>query len=263
MDLQKVKSWFLKSLIGCLIAAAALAVVTVLLGQFTDILGKALFTILLIALHSLVSFGFIVNNEKQDTFDSLEFFTNATFIIIMFSFVTSIFGVWTILPGTLVLKLYSVYFVLLFAVLHGEVLAKAVNKQTSLVNMVYANYMFMAAVVGMLFIVIFLGDSETLELGSFFYRLLAALGIIDATLTLIAVILHKLYLQKHPDLHDNVFNMVQVPVNVPGQNAPQYAQVPMPQQKKKTNIFVVLLVGYIVLQVVGGIVVMAVGAIFR
>lgn len=259
MHLEKLKSLFLRALIGCLIAAASLAVVTILAGQFNDISGKALFTILLIALHCLVSFSFIVNNEKQETFESLNFFSNATFIIIVLSFITSVLGVWSVLPGELVWRLYEVYFVLLFAVLHGEVLAKTLGKQSAIDNVVYANFCFMSVVVVMLMVVIFVGSSDTL--GAFYYRLLAAIGIVDATLTLIAVIMHKLYLQKHPQITDNLYSMQ---VINPGQPNQQLVQVPNAQQPKRgMNIFVVLLVGYVVLQIIGFAFMAVIGGINR
>lgn len=257
MNLSKAKSLFLRVLIGCLVAAALLAVVTVLLGSFNDVSGKALFTILLIALHSLVSISFITSNEKQDTFDSLAFFTNATFGIIVISFITSLLGLWGLLSGDLVGKLYGVYLVLLFAVLHGEVLAKILGKQMTIDRVVRANYIFMAIVVLMLLPVIFSGFSDTL--GSFYYRLLAAAGIIDATLTLIAVILHNLYVQKHPQVVDPVFNIQQVPFRNNGLNVPMPAQPP----KRRMNIFVVILLGYLFLQVIGGIVMVVIGAVSK
>ena len=259
MSLEKIKSIFLKALIACLVAAAVLAVVTVLVGHFNDILEKALFTIVLIGVHSLVSFGFIVNNEQQETFDNLSFFTNVTFGIIILSFITSIFGVWHVFPGDLVAKLYEVYFVLLFASLHGEILAKTLGKQANINNIVYANYIFMLLVIVMLMPVIFTNGGSSL--GSFYYRLLAAFGIIDATLTLIAVILHKLYLQKHPKINDNVFSMQLQ--NVPGQVNPQYVQVPVQQKRRGMNIFVVILIGYIFLQFLGGIFVVILGRVNR
>ncbi len=242
MNLDKIKSYFLKTMIGCLVAAAAIAVVTVLSGQFNDVTSKALSTIVLIALHSLISFSFIVNNEKQKTFDSLTFFTNATFIIIILSFITSIFGLWRILGADFVGKLYALYFILLFAILHGEVLAKTLGKKDSINSVVYSNFIFMVAVVLMLLPVIFM--EEPSSLGSMYYRILAATGIIDATLTLIAVILHKLYIQKHPELVDPVFN---TPVAAAGQTAGTSAT---PAPAKGMNIFVKLLIGYIVLQIV-------------
>jgi len=248
-------------MIGCLIAAAALAVVTVLIGEFNEVLGRSLFTIALIALHCFISFSFIVNNEKQKTFDSLTFFTNVTFIIIILSFITSVFGTWTILAGWLVLKLYGVYFVLLFATLHGETLSKTTGKQSAIDNTVYANYCFMFIVVVMLMMVIFLSDSADV-LGPIFYRFLAAFGIIDATLTLIAIIAHKLYVQKHPTPKATIFSMPlalgQVATNTnPGQLAPQQAP------KRHMNIFVILILIYAGLQFLGAIVVGILGKVSR
>jgi hypothetical protein len=251
MRLQQLKSLFLKTLIGCLVAAAGLAVVTILAGQFNDLSGKALVTILIIAIHALVSFGFIVNNEKQETFENLNFFTNVTFLILVLSFITAVFGVWGLVSGALVAKLYALYFVLLFATLHGEVLVKILGKQLGIDKVVYSNLGFMAAVVIMLIPVIFIADSVTLD--PFYYRLLAAVGIVDATLTLVAVILHKLYVQKHPTVTDPVFNLVRTPDG-------QLVQAAVPK-KRGMNIFVVLLIGYVCLQIVGSIIVGVLGAL--
>ncbi|HVO86680.1 MAG TPA: hypothetical protein VMT23_03045 [Candidatus Binatia bacterium] len=243
MDLAKLKSLFLKSLIGCLIAAAGLAVVTVLSGQFTDISEKALWTIVLVAIHCLISFGFIVNNEKQDTFDSLTFFTNSTFMLIVISFITSVLWVWGAVPSDLGARLYALYFVLFFAILHGEILAKTVGKQPSIDRVVYFNYFFMLVVILMLLPIIFLSDSSVL--GSFYYRLLAACGIVDATLTLITVIMHNLYIQKHPKVHDDVFNLPKAYDHLTLEQlaAQPHAQtVSAPKQRRGMNIFVLILI---------------------
>jgi hypothetical protein len=263
MDLAKIKSVFLKIMIGCLVAAAGLAVVTVLAGSFNDVLGKALFTIVLVAIHSLISFEFITNNEKQSTFENLSFFTNATFGIIILSFITSVLGTWSILPGDLVWKLYQLYFVLLFAILHGEVLAKTVGKQSSIDTVVYVNFVFMTIVVFMLLPLIF--SNYDSSLGEFYYRVLAAAGIVDATLTLVAVILHKLYIQKHPKINDPVFAVPQNP-GLPGQvpaaaGQPPVAAAPAPPPKKHMNIFVVLLIIFLGFQLLSSLVVVVLGRI--
>ncbi len=255
MNLTKSKSLFLKILISCLIAAAALAVVTVLIGSFNDILTKALFTILLVALHSLISIGFITNNEKQDTFESLAFFTNVTFGIIVLSFITSLLGTWGTVSGGIVAKLYALYFVLLFAVLHGEVLAKTIGKQASIDKVVFFNYCFMLVVVVMLIPVIFTGYSSSL--GGFYYRLLAAAGIVDATLTLVAVILHNLYVQKHPKVNDPVFSAPALP----GQQVVGQQSVPVASRPKRgMNIFVLILVVIVGLQLLAGLIIAVIGA---
>jgi phosphatidylserine synthase len=260
MNLEKTKSLFLKSMIGCLVAAAVLAVATILAGQFNDVSARALFTIVLVAIHCLVSFGFILNNEKQETFESLSIFANATFILIILSFMTSVLGVWGIVPGWLVAKLYAVYFVLLFAILHGETLAKTLGKQHNIDLIVHWNYVFMAVVVILIMPVIFMADQDLLT--PFYYRFLAACGIIDATLTLVAVILHKLYLQKHPKLVDNIFSIQPVP-GQPGST--QYVQVQNApgQPKRGTNIFVFILIAYLAVQFAAGIILGILGTLHR
>jgi len=262
MDLGKLKSLFLKSMIGCLVAAAGLAVATVLAGHFNDVSEKALWTIVLVALHCLISFSFIVNNEKQDTFDSLAFFTNSTFVLIMASFATSVLWVWGVIPSDLGSRLYAVYFVFFFAILHGEVLAKTMGKQPSIDNVVYANYFFMLVVILMLMPVIFLADNS--DLGSFYYRVLAASGIIDATLTLIAVIMHNLYIQKHPATHDNVFNITQsyghmTLAQIEAQ--PKHTRIPVSGRKHGMNIFVLILLILIGIQLAASLLFVIIGSL--
>lgn len=255
MDLAKVKNLFFKTLIGCLVAAAILAVATVLTGSFNDVLGRALLTILIVAFYSLIGLTFIKSNEKQETFDSLAVFTNVTFGLIIAGFITAVAGTWGLVPGNVVGRLYLFYFVLLFATLHAEVLAKTLNKESLINNLVFVNYVFMFLVVLMLMPIIFLSDPN--ELGSFYYRLLAACGIIDATLTLITVILHNLYVQKHPKVVDPVFAYQQIP-GQPGKMVQVVAEKP----KKKMNIFVVLLLIYIGFQIVGSLLFMVFARIF-
>lgn len=259
MNFTKIKSIFFKTLIGCLFAAATLGVVTVLIGKFNDVAEKALFTILIIAIHALVSLTFIENNEKQSTFESLSVFANATFGIIVLSFITSILGLWGIVHGEVVVELYGLYFVLLFAILHGEVLIKTMGKQSNIDTIVKVNFIFMTIVVVMLIPVIFLKDGSSLN--SVYYRCLAAAGIIDATLTLTAVILHALFIQKHPKITDPVFSIQQVAL--PGGLPDQMRQVQAPLQKQKHHIngFVILLLGLAALQLISGIIVAIIGAI--
>lgn len=198
---EKLKRTFLQILLGCLLAAAAVAVITVLIGSFNDTLGKALGTIGMVALHALLSFGYLAGAAKRDKKGggrSTELFSNAVFALIAISFITSIFAIWQLLSGDLTLKLYLFYGVILFATLHADVLYRIRGFEKRIDTTVTANYVFMATVVTMLTIVIFAPSAS--DLGEFFYRLLAAIGIIDATMTITAIIMHKMYLQKHPEL---------------------------------------------------------------
>lgn len=198
---EKFKRVFYQVLIGCLLGSAAIAVVAVLTGGFNHTLGRALATIAMVALHAALSFGYITQNDNQDKKDggrSIELFSNAVFTLIVASFITSQFAIWQVLGGEITLKLYMLYGVLLFATLHADVLYRIRRFESRIDAVVISNYFTMAVVVLMLAVVIF-ADSLS-DLGSFYYRLLSAIAIIDATMTITAIIMHKMYLQKHPEL---------------------------------------------------------------
>lgn len=211
---DKFKRIFYQILIGCLLASAAIAVVAVLAGGFNHTLGRALATIAMVALHSLLSFGYISETEKQDKKDggrSTEFFSNTVFTLIVISFMTSIFAIWQVLDGSITLRLYASYGVLLFAILHADVLYRIRSFEKRIDSVVASNYFFMAIVVAMLFVIIFSGSPS--DLGAFYYRVLAASAIIDATMTITAIIMHKMYLQKHPRLAAEAAHATAAPKN--------------------------------------------------
>ena len=196
---ERFKRSFFQILIGCLLGAATIAVIAVLIGSFNDTLGRALGTIAMVAIHAILSFSYISETEKRDKKDggrSTELFSNTVFVLIVVSFITSVFAIWQLIGGSLTQKLYMSYGVLLFATLHADVLYRIRGFEKKIDNVVTANYFFMAVVVVMLFVIIF-SDNPS-DLGEFYYRLLAAVGIIDATMTITTIIMHKLYLQKHP-----------------------------------------------------------------
>lgn len=251
MNLSILKNLFMKIMIGCLIAAGAIAVFTVLSGQFNEVFSRALGTIGLIALHALASFVYIDINERRKANQEMTLFTNAVFVIIILSFITSIFGIWGILGGVLIAKLYLTYAVLLFAVLHGEVLSKTTGNTSTIDNVVYTNYLFMFIVVAMLLPIIY--ASDTTELGDVYYRLLAAFGIIDATLTLVAIILYKMHLEKHPKADQALYGEVAVTTT-----AEDGTKV-IVKTRKRMNILLVLLFVYIGFQLISGLVVAVVG----
>lgn len=205
MQLTNYKKLFINILVGSLIGAAGIAVIAVLAGEFSEILGRALFTLSLVAVHALAALAYIDRSSKQNAAENLTFFNNTVFVLVVLSFFTSVFGVWELLPDNIVGKLYLTYGVALFASLHGELLAKTTGNETKTNNIVYANYALMAAVILLILPLIWLTD---FEFGDFYYRLLSAAAIVDATLTILAVIFHKLYLQKNPQAHSQLFTPV-------------------------------------------------------
>lgn len=220
----------LKILIGCLIAAAGIAVTALLVGGFNDTLAKAIITLVLVAAHSIAALGYIKTSEKEDH-DDLQIFHNSVFAVIVLSFITSVGGTWEALGGDLLGKLYMTYFVLLFAILHGEMLAKTRGKTSLIDKIVLTNYVFMAVVVVLILTVIYAGF-EILD--GFYGRFIGAMGIIDATLTIVAVAMHRLYLNKHPEM---------VPAAAPGAQP----------RRRGMGVLLVLLLAYLAFQLIASL----------
>lgn len=241
---KQLKRFFLQLLLGSLICAAVVAVVAVLAGSFNSTFARALGTIAMVALHALLSFGYISENDKRDkaSQQTNELFSNTVFAIIVISFFTSIFAIWQVISLDLTLKLYLFYGVILFATLHGEVLYRLRGFEKRIDSAVIANYVLMSVVIVMLTIVIFYPERS--DLGSFYYRLLAAVGIVDATATITAIIMHKMYMQKHPELAKEV-------------DANEKAK----SKNFWKNPFVVILIIFLAFQFIGGIIGLIVGGV--
>ncbi|OGH86546.1 MAG: hypothetical protein A2493_03585 [Candidatus Magasanikbacteria bacterium RIFOXYC12_FULL_33_11] len=200
--LVRFKKFFLYTLVGSLIAAAVTAVITILIGEFNDITAKVFITLLMVMLHSLFSLLFVWEDTRKNTFEHLALFSNVLFFLIVLSFFTSFFGIWEIFSNTTIAKLYGSYFTIAFASLHVDILSKILNKDKLINKLVTANYVFIFFVIFMLQLVIYLGNKDIL--GDFFYRLLAAVGIVDGTLSILAIVFYKIYLQKHPETENDL-----------------------------------------------------------
>jgi hypothetical protein len=254
MDAEKVKKLSIQIMIGSLIGAAVIAVIAVLAGSFNDTFGKAIGTLVLVMVHALTALSFLGHNKSQD--NNFRFFENSFFAIVILSFFTSVFGVWGLLGGELVGKLYGTYGILLFACLHGQMLAETWGKQSNIDAIVSANYVLMSAVILLILPLIWLTADD---FPGVYFRILAATGIIDATLTILAVILHRLYIQKHPKVESTIFLTSQLdaggnPVPVKGEVAPA---------KRRIHPLVWLLGIFIVGQIVISVLFAALGAFYR
>ena len=233
INFAEFKKFFLFNLIGGLIISALIAVVTILIGNFNEVSARVLFTLGMVIMHSLISLVFIWDNDHQNTFERLAFFINISFLLIVTSFITSIFGIWKIIPAETVWDLYRTYFILGFASLHGDILSKALKKENYMDVIININYLFMVIVVLMLQPVIFI-DNTSKILGEMFFRILGAAGIIDGTLSILTIIFYKLYMHKHPKEQNTLAAGMEI-----GK-----------KQKKGLNIWVWILIIYLLIQII-------------
>lgn len=227
INLSELKTYIINLLIGSLIVSALIAVLTVLLGEFNEIFARVLLTLFMVLIHSLICLGFIWDDEKQNTFERLAFFSNVSFLLIILSLFTSIFGTWEVFSSEMTWNLYQTYFVLAFASLHGDILSKALGKEKYLDNIINVNYLFMAIVVLMLQFVIYVEEAKYV-LGEMFFRILGAIGIVDGTLSILVIIFYKLYMHKHPKIDNELAH----------------------SEKKGLSIWVWILIVYLITQII-------------
>jgi hypothetical protein len=199
INFAEFKRFFIFNMIIALIVCALVAVISILIGSFTDTAAKALFTLLMVIVHSLIALTFIWDDEKQGTFNRLSFFINVIFVLIVVSFFTSIFGIWDIFSGETVWETYRLFFVIGFAALHSDILSKALNRKTYLDLVVFLNYLFITIVVLMFLPIIYL-ENVTATLGPLFFRLFASAAIIDGTLSILTIIFYRLYMKANPKI---------------------------------------------------------------
>lgn len=198
---SKFRRIFYQVLIACLVLSSAVGVIVVLTGNFNVTLARAIATIAMVAIHATLSFGYITASEKRNNksvSQTDDIFSNIIFTLLVISFITSVFAIWKFIGGEITYKLYAMYGVFLFATLHAEVLYRIRKLEKKIDTLISANYFSILIVVVMLTIVIF--ASNTWIVNNFYYRVLSAVAIIDAAMTISAVIMRKLFMQKHPDL---------------------------------------------------------------
>lgn len=188
-------------MLGCLVAAAVVAVGAILLGNFDDIAWRALGTVLVAAMHIGILLVVISTTATKSSTSmivrSSNFAINVAVVVAILSFITSVFGIWDILDGNLAAKLYGTYGIVLFATLHSKSLIDAQVVYAKIKPFIYANYIFVGIVSLLLAGAIW---SEFDLLDGFYGRLLAASAIIDATLSIIIGVMQRLHVQKNTEI---------------------------------------------------------------
>lgn len=199
----QMRSLLIKVMLGCVIAAAGVAVVAILVGTMGEVAWRAVGTLVSAVIHIAILFGVISMSAPTtpELARSSNFAINSSMVIAILSFFTSVFGIWDVLPGDIAGKLYATYIIALIAVLHAKTIMDIETLDSKNKGLAYANYAFIILVSVMLMVLIYSNNASEL-LGSFFGRALAASAIVDVTLSVVLAVRARLYMQKFPELRE-------------------------------------------------------------
>lgn len=191
-----VKKYIMYVLIGGLVLSALISIVAVLVGEFNDTVGRAFGTTITIMVHSLLGLLFLSVKRSRNLSGAV--LINTTFTLIVASMITSIIGIWDIIPGRIVGDLYSMYFLTIVAAL---IIAGLIA--THIKDKVVGGLAWGASgtvVVAFVSLVPWVFAEFPSSLPQFYFRVVAALFILAATVTILTVIFDRLFAIKHPEL---------------------------------------------------------------
>lgn len=195
---SQIKKYFLYIMIGGLILSAAISIMAVLVGQFNDFMQKSLFTTLSIVVHSLIALAFVSINVEHHT-KADETIIDTLFGITIASFATSVLALWGVLAGPIIGHLYLLYLYALIAAALCRALLQASridNKTRMLAN---ASIIITILLFLLLMPNVFVNTPSALP--DIYYRGVAATAILLGTTSVLTAILHRLYINKHPEVH--------------------------------------------------------------
>lgn len=197
--IERYKKYLINTLIASLIAAALVAVVSVIIGSFNDTTARIIWILVSVVGHALLNIALLERSEDPDS--KFMLFKNVLYALIPVSLVTSILGISTVISSGLTGSLYNLFIVIALVSLHSNILWLFKESTKLINNLIKSNIMVTGLTGALMLPQIFLSDPQQ-DLGDYYYRILAAAAIVDATLTILILIFYKLFTQHNPKAKD-------------------------------------------------------------
>ena len=192
--LGKLKLGLLYVLIGGLIVSALISVISILIGEFTEVAGKALLTTFILVTHSLLVIA-IVSADRNNRLgkDLISTTILATVIANMF---TATLGTWEIIPGDGAWRAFLVYMLVIGAAFIVTASLKLRSNHHKITNTLAYTTSGLLVLLTLLLVPWILIDDPAV-ITSFYYRLIGAVVILVATSLSITVIFNRIAAAQH------------------------------------------------------------------
>lgn len=199
-SLPSVKSMVLYVLIGGLIISAIISVVAILVGEFNDVVVKALLTTFVFVTHSLLILALVAADKDSRIGKSI--MPTAITTVVVANLITWILGIWSLWKAEYSLRALGLYitFLGICFLLAGIQKMRIAHQPTRYATLVASSFSIALGVVLLPWI---LGMADTGEV-SFYFRLVSAVGILTVTSLAIMLILNRIAVAHKPELKQTV-----------------------------------------------------------
>ena len=206
--LSKLKIAFLYILIGGLVVSALISIVAVLIGQFNEVVLKALLTTFIFMSHSLLIIA-LISADRYNTIGKA-LFPTTIFVTIIANMLTTTLGTWGVWDNDVSWRAFLLYMLVIGS---AFIVTAALRLRTSNRNTNIAAYATVSCITLLTIILIpWVFTHTPADLGSFYYRLIGALTILAATALSLSFIFNKIAVSQHPEL----IEIRQTRVSLPG-----------------------------------------------
>lgn len=199
--LHKLRHYFVYVIVGGLVISAVIAIIAVLIGNMSGLVGKSISTLAIIVFHSLVALAFISTTSTKQPNKGSTLVINTLFAITVLSLITALLSTWEVITdGNFITRQYLVFFAAFVTslVLYG-LFQSTENDKSTIMSRNTAIGSSLAVFILLLPILYNIGT-----LPEFYYRILTAVNIVAGVSVVITVIFHWYFISKHPELkHDS------------------------------------------------------------
>ncbi len=193
--LGKIKLAFLYTLIGGLVISAIISVVAILIGEFNDVVQKALATTFVIVLHSLLVLAIVSADKYNQLGKSL--LSTTILATVVASIVTSTLGIWHLWADDASWKAFFIYLLVIGSAFIAAGIWKLRTAHKPTLALVYTSAgllgLFTVALIPWIVL-------DATALTDLYFRVVAALTILGATALVVTVIVRRIAIAQDHNL---------------------------------------------------------------
>lgn len=211
------KKYLLYVLIGGIAVTALIAISAIIIGEWSDAIGKAILLTTSSWIHCLIALAvisFLPNDSKKNNYQSIFIYT--VFGITIASFLTTVLNIFEVIPKYVDISCPSCYYaapirytfitrnlyfwyfgVVLASLIITVILSRSAKKDQNTQTLAYTSAASIVLLMIMFFPPIF---SFYIELPDIYFRLILVVAIIASTAAILSVVFGHLYRVQHPEL---------------------------------------------------------------